>query len=109
VLGFAGSMLAAEVCWRIGIHCLNRTDARGIERLYIDGMDALLAKDAVFFHENFAGSLTKRVLSFAGRYEDFVDTIAFRIVGQLLPLVFASVVLWTYDPRLVGLLAAMVR
>ncbi|HZG90495.1 MAG TPA: ABC transporter ATP-binding protein, partial [Pseudonocardia sp.] len=108
VLGFAGSMLAAEVCWRIGIHCLNRTDARGIERLYIDGMDALLAKDAVFFHENFAGSLTKRVLSFAGRYEDFVDTIAFRIVGQLLPLVFASVVLWTYDPRLVGVLAGMV-
>ncbi len=108
VLGFAGSMLAAEVFWRIGVHCLNRTDARGIERLYIDGMDALLAKDAVFFHENFAGSLTKRVLSFAGRYEDFVDTIAFRIVGQLLPLVFASVVLWTYDPRLVGLLVAMV-
>ena len=37
-------------------------------------MDALLAKDAAFFHENFAGSLTKRVLSYASEYEDFVDT-----------------------------------
>ena len=65
-------------------------------------MDELLAKDAAFFHENFAGSLTKRVLSFASQYEDFVDTLAFQIVANLLPLAFASVVLWQFDPRLVA-------
>jgi ATP-binding cassette, subfamily B, bacterial len=108
VVGFVVAMLAGHVCWRIGIHCLNRTDADGIERLYIDGMDALLAKDAAFFHENFAGSLTKRVLSFASRFEDFVDIFAFQIVGQLLPLGFAGVVLWRYDPRLVAVLGGMV-
>jgi hypothetical protein len=67
VAGFAAVLLVAETLWRIGLHCLNRLDALGIEHLYLIGMDELLAKDAAFFHDNFAGSLTKRVLSFAAR------------------------------------------
>src|ERR1700722_6230510 len=90
VVAFAGVLLFAEFLWRIGIHCLNRLDGRGIENLYIIGMNELLAKDAAFFHDNFAGSLTKRVLSFASRFEDFADNLAFNIVGSLLPLPFAS-------------------
>jgi ATP-binding cassette subfamily B protein len=108
VVGFLAAMLAGETLWRIGIHCMNRTDANGVARLHISGMDALLAKDAAFFHENFAGSLTKRVLSFAQQYENFVDTIMFRVVGQFLPLGFASVVLWGYDPLLVAVLLGMI-
>ncbi|MEV3988453.1 ABC transporter ATP-binding protein [Streptomyces sp. NPDC049837] len=105
VLGFAGVLLLAEALWRIGLHCLNRLDARGIEHLYVVGMDELFAKDAAFFHDNFAGSLTKRVLSFATRFEEFVDTLTFSVMGSFVPLVFASVVLWQYDPLLVvGLL-----
>jgi ATP-binding cassette subfamily B protein len=108
VIGFAAAMLAGQVCWRAGIHLLNRADAYGMEQLYIDGMDELLAKDAAFFHENFAGSLTKRVLTFASQYEDFVDTLAFRIVANLLPLAFASVVLWQFDPLLVLVMLGMI-
>jgi ATP-binding cassette subfamily B protein len=108
VVGFLASLLSGEVLWRVGVHCLNRTAANGISGLYISGMDALLAKDAAFFHENFAGSLTKRVLSFATQYEEFVDTITFQIVGQLLPLGFAAVVLWRYDPRLVAVMLGMI-
>src|SRR6266699_1813193 len=108
VLGFAGVLLFAEIVWRIGIHCLNRLDGRGIENLYVIGMDELLAKDAAFFHDNFAGSLTKRVLSFASRFEDFTDNLVFNIVGSLVPLVFASVVLWRYDPLLVAGLIGLI-
>ncbi len=108
VLGFAGVLLFAEILWRIGIHCLNRLDGRGIENLYVIGMDELLAKDAAFFHDNFAGSLTKRVLSFASRFEDFTDNLVFNIVGSLVPLVFASVVLWRYDPLLVAGLIGLI-
>jgi ATP-binding cassette subfamily B protein len=104
VLTFAGALLAGDVLWRAGVHCLNRADAYGIERLSISGMNALLAKDASFFHENFAGSLTKRVLSYASEYEDFVDTLSFQIVANVVPLTFASVVLWQYDPLLVAVL-----
>jgi ATP-binding cassette, subfamily B, bacterial len=108
VLGFAGVLLFAEVAWRIGIHCLNRLDGHGIENLYVIGMDELLAKDAAFFHDNFAGSLTKRVLSFATRFEDFTDNLVFNIVGSLVPLLFAAVVLWRYDPLLVAGLIGLI-
>ncbi|MEU6556698.1 ABC transporter ATP-binding protein [Streptomyces sp. NPDC046915] len=108
VLGFAGVLLLAETLWRIGLHCLNRVDALGIEHLYVIGMDELFAKDAVFFHDNFAGSLTKRVLSFATRFEEFVDTLTFNIAGSLVPLLFGSVVLWRYDPLLVVGLLTMI-
>lgn len=108
ILGFGGVLLLAEALWRLGLHCLNRLDALGIEHLYVIGMDELFAKDAAFFHDNFAGSLTKRVLSFATRFEEFVDTMTFQVVGSFVPLVFGSVVLWRYEPLLVVGLLAMI-
>ena len=109
VLGFTVVLLVAETLWRIGLHYLNRLAANSIEHLYVIGMDELFAKDAAFFHDNFAGSLTKRVLSFASRFEDCIDTLTFQVVGSLVPLVFGSVVLWRYEPLLVvGLLAMIV-
>ncbi|MET9559853.1 ABC transporter ATP-binding protein [Streptomyces tauricus] len=109
VLAFAGVLLLGEALWRLGLHCLNRLAARGIESLYVIGMDELFAKDAAFFHDNFAGSLTKRVLSFASRFEEFVDTLTFQVVGRVVPLAFGSVILWRYEPLLVvGLLTMLV-
>ncbi|MFD0371256.1 ABC transporter ATP-binding protein [Streptomyces sp. NPDC127114] len=108
VLGFAGVLLFSEALWRVGLHCLNRLDALGIEQLYVLGMDELFAKDAAFFHDNFAGSLTKRVLSFASRFEEFVDTLTFNVMGSFVPLLFASVVLWQYEPLLVVGLLVMI-
>ena len=109
VLGFAGVLLFAEIVWRIGLSGVIRLEGHGIENLYVIGLDELLAKDAAFFHASFAGSLTKRVLSFASRFEDFTGNAVFNIVGSLVPLAFALVVLWRYDPLLVagliGLLA----
>ncbi|GAB3659338.1 ABC transporter ATP-binding protein [Actinocorallia lasiicapitis] len=108
VLGFGGVLLAGEVLWRIGLHFLIRTDGRGIERLGIDGMDALLAKDSAFFQNAFAGSLTKRVLSYSSGFEQFADTLAFSVIANLLPLMFASVVLWRFDPVLVLVLVTLI-
>lgn len=108
VLAFGGFMLLSELLWRIGLHCLNRVDGRGIENLSALAMDELLGKDASFFHDNFAGSLTKRVLSFAFRFENFVDVLAFKIVANLVPLGFACVVLWSYNPVLVAVLVGLI-
>ncbi|WP_433466176.1 ABC transporter ATP-binding protein [Spirillospora sp. CA-128828] len=108
VLAFAGLMLAGEVLWRGGLHFLNRTDGRGIEQLGIVGMDELLAKDTAFFHENFAGSLTKRILSFSGGFENFADTLTFSIMANVIPLSFASVILWRYHPLLVVVLVGLI-
>src|SRR3954454_8002029 len=100
VLLFAGALLLGEVFWRVGFHCLSRAEGRGIGDLYIRGMDELLAKDTAFFHDNFAGSLTKRVVSFASRFEEFFDTLTFSIVAEVIPLIFACFVLWQFDPML---------
>ncbi|MGW4643658.1 ABC transporter ATP-binding protein [Sphaerisporangium sp. NPDC004334] len=108
VLGFGALLVLGEVLWRVGLHFLNRTDARGIERLGVIGMDELLAKDSAFFHDNFAGSLTKRVLSFSSGFEGFADTLAFSIVAKVVPLAFASVVLWRYHPLLVFVLLGLI-
>ncbi|MFD1120791.1 ABC transporter transmembrane domain-containing protein, partial [Sphaerisporangium aureirubrum] len=108
VLGFGALLLAGEALWRLGLHFLNRTEARGIERLGATGMNELLAKDAAFFHDNFAGSLTKRVLNFSNGFEDFTDTLTFSIMAKLVPLAFASVVLWQYHPLLVVVLVGLI-
>ncbi|MEV4296665.1 ABC transporter ATP-binding protein [Microbispora rosea] len=108
VLGFGAMLLTGEALWRVGLHFLNRTDARGIERLGVVGMDELLAKDATFFHDNFAGSLTKRVIGFSSRFEEFADTLTFSIIAKLVPLAFASVVLWRYHPLLVLVLVGLI-
>jgi ATP-binding cassette subfamily B protein len=92
--------LAGEVMWRLGIHFLNRMDSRGIERLYLEGMEALLAKDLAFFQDNFAGSITKKVVGYAKSFEEFGDTVSFRIVSSFLPLVFITIVLWRFSPLL---------
>ncbi|GAA3224834.1 ABC transporter ATP-binding protein [Actinocorallia longicatena] len=108
VLGFGGMLLAGEVLWRLGLHFHNRLDARGIERLGSQGMDELLRKDAAFFQNSFAGSLTKRILGYANGFEQFADTLTFSIMGNAIPLVFASVVLWRYDPLLVLVLVGLI-
>ncbi|XVQ07037.1 ABC transporter ATP-binding protein [Spirillospora sp. CA-255316] len=108
VLGFAGVMLAGEALWRAGLYFLNRAEARGIERLGIVGMDELLAKDTAFFHDNFAGSLTKRILNFSGGFEYFADTLTFSIMANVIPLSFASVVLWRFHPVLVLVLVGLI-
>jgi len=108
VLGFALVLLFAEIVWRIGLYGVIRLEGHGIENLYVIGMDELLAKDAAFFYDNFAGSLTKRVLSFATRFEDFTDNLVFNIVSSIVPLAFASVVLWRYDPLLVAGLIGLI-
>ncbi|GAB2835121.1 ABC transporter ATP-binding protein [Actinocorallia aurea] len=108
VLGFGGVLLAGEACWRAGLHFLNRVDARGIERLGARAMDELLAKDAAFFQNSFAGSLTKRVLGFSNGFEEFADTITFSVMAAVIPVLFASVVLWRYDPLLVVVLLGLI-
>jgi ATP-binding cassette, subfamily B, bacterial len=107
VLIFAGLWLAGQITWRIAIALMIRAEIRGMEALYIEAMDELLAKDLSFFHHNFAGSLTKRALGYARRFEDVFDVLAFQVAGSILPLGFVAVVLWAYSPWLGVVLVSM--
>jgi ATP-binding cassette subfamily B protein len=107
VLTFAGLWLAGEIIWRSAMVLVARAEIRGMEALYIEAMDELLAKDLAFFQNNFAGSLTKRALGYARRFEDVMDVLAFQLIANAIPLVFVSFVLWTYSPLLIATLLGM--
>src|SRR5262249_32518829 len=107
VLAFAGVWLAGEVIWRVAGFVIARAEVRGLVELYIEAMDELLAKDLSFFHDNYAGSLTKRALGYARRFEDVFDVMCFQVLGNVLPLGFVAFVLWKHSPLLILTLVGM--
>ena len=107
VVLLAVAWLGGEAIWRLAGVLLSRLEYHAIRALHIEAMDDLFAKDAGFFHNNFAGSLTKRALGYARRFEDVFDVFAFSIGGNLLPLVFAIVVLAGFSGWLIAVLVSM--
>jgi ATP-binding cassette subfamily B protein len=107
VLTFAALWMAGEVLWRVAACFIARTEIRSMEALYIEAMDELLVKDLSFFHDNFAGSLTKRALGYARRFEDVFDVMCFQVVASAIPVTFVVAVLWTYSPLLILALLTM--
>jgi ATP-binding cassette, subfamily B, bacterial len=107
VLLLAGAWLGGEALWRLAGWLLARLEFYAIRALYIEAMDELFAKDVAFFHNNFAGSLTKRALGYARRFEDVFDVCAFSIAGNVLPLTFAVIVLAQYSGWLILVLLSM--
>jgi ATP-binding cassette, subfamily B, bacterial len=107
VLTFMALWFAGEVVWRVAEALIARAEIFGIQSLYIEAMDELLAKDLAFFHDNFAGSLTKRTLGYARRFEDVFDVLSFQVIAKIVPLGFVTVVLWHYSPLLILVLLGM--
>jgi ATP-binding cassette subfamily B protein len=101
------SWLLGEAIWRFGGWVISVFEYHGIRELYLEAMDELFAKDVSFFQDNFAGSLTKRALGYARRYEEVIDICTFSIGGNLIPLAFAIVVLSRFSGWLVITLVAM--
>jgi ATP-binding cassette, subfamily B, bacterial len=83
VLVFTVVWLAGETFWRIAAPFIARAEIRGIESLHVEAMDELLAKDLSFFHDNYAGSLTKKALGYARRFEDVFDVFCFQVLPNL--------------------------
>ena len=104
VLTFAALWSSGQIVWRIAIALIARIEIRGMEALYIEAMDELLAKDLAFFQNNYAGSLTKRALGYARRFEDVFDVLVVPGGADVLPLGFVGVVLWSYSPWLIVVL-----
>lgn len=107
VLALALFWTLGEILWRIGLYLSIKTSAENMKYLYIEALDRLAEKDISFFHDNFAGSLTKKALGYAKRFEDFIDSFLFNIVPNILPLPFIGYVLWQFSPWLIVLLLGM--
>src|SRR4051812_26046444 len=107
VLTFTALWLAGEVVWRGAEALVARAEISGLQSLYVRVMDELMAKDLAFCHDNFAGSLTKRTLGYARRFEDVFVVLSFQVIAKILPLGFVTVVLWRYSPLLILVLLGM--
>ena len=75
--------------------------------LYTTGLNELSKKDINFFHNNFAGSLTKKTIGYGRNFEGFFDAIMFNVVAGGVPLIFAAIVLWSFSPWLMIVLLGM--
>jgi ATP-binding cassette subfamily B protein len=107
VVLLAVAWLGGEALWRLAGILMSRLESHVIRALYIEAMDDLFAKDAGFFHNNFAGSLTKRALGYVRRFEDVFDVFALSICGNLFPLLFALIVLAQFSGWLILVLVSM--
>lgn len=102
-----GTWLTGEALWRLAYFFNAKVCARGIGALYENAVQLLLRKDNDFFNNNFAGSLTKNVGGYARNYERFFSTIALDVSPNVIPIIFASIILWTYSPYITFLLLLM--
>ncbi len=107
LIAFAGIWFIGELLWRLAFFCLNRADSRVMRNLYIEGMHEISTRDIGFFHDNFAGSLTKRTIGYAKSFESFMDTLSFSVFANLIPILFVGVILWRFSPLLVVVLIGM--
>lgn len=97
---FALTWISGEIFWRIAIFFIIRAETKGMNNLYVFALDELLKKDLGFFHNNFVGSLTKKAIAYARNFEQFVDMLLFGVFTNVLPLVFAAIILYRYSPWL---------
>lgn len=93
--------LTGEMLWRIAIYFLIRLEARSEERLFNLAMEKMFKRPMAFFSDNFAGSLTKKTIGFARNFTSIADAFAMNIITNLFPLIFISIVLWTFSPLIV--------
>ncbi len=108
ILLFTFVWATGEVFTRIGYYYSVKYQVKGLERLYNNAMNYLFTKDTAFFHNNFTGSLTKRVTDYCWKYLDLNNTLLNNVFANYIPVIFAGVILWFFSPWLVvGLLGLM--
>ncbi|HSX34967.1 MAG TPA: ABC transporter ATP-binding protein [Candidatus Saccharimonadales bacterium] len=107
LLLFGGAWFGGELLWRATFLLLSASEKRIMQNLYINGLADLHKKDLGFFHNNFAGSLTKKTIGYGRNFESFFDTIVFSVIANVVPLIFVGIVLWHYSPWLPVALVAM--
>jgi ATP-binding cassette subfamily B protein len=107
LLWFGGAWFGGELLWRITFLLLSAGEKRIMQTLYINALGALHKQDLGFFHNNFAGSLTKKTIGYGRNFESFFDTIVFSVVANMMPLIFVGIILWRYSPWLPVALVGM--
>ncbi len=97
---FGASWMIGELLWRLDIYLMIRFESKVIHELYSKSMHVLINKELSFYANRFTGTITKNILSYARRFENFFDTLIFDVVSNLIPALFATIVLFLISPLL---------
>lgn len=100
LLLFGSAWLSGELLWRFAFCIMARFEANTLEKLYSKTLRDLVYKDLSFFHDRFAGSITKNILAYARRFEGYYDTLTFGVFSQIGPIIFGLGVLTILSPLL---------
>jgi ATP-binding cassette subfamily B protein len=100
LLLFGGAWLAGEMLWRLAIYLMIEFETAIIRKLYDDALKLLIEKELTFYANRFTGTITKNLLAYARRFETFFDTIIFEIVSNVIPAIFAAIILFFISPWL---------
>ena len=92
VLWFLG-----EACWRVGMYYLTKLETLSMVNLSHKSFGQLMERDYSFYADHFVGSLTKKAHAYARNFEGFTDTISLNVTPNLLPMIFALIVLARYS------------
>ena len=87
-----------EVAWRVGIHFMIRLEEIGIKNMSEKMFWKLTSRDYDFYTNNFVGTLVKRGVSYSRNFDALSDTLAYNVLSNVIPIIFASVILWRYSP-----------
>jgi ATP-binding cassette subfamily B protein len=107
IAAFGAAWLLGEALWRLAMFLMIKGESAAMQELYVNALQMMIDKDLGFFHDNFAGSLTKKTSGYALKYVDFLDTTMFSIAPNIIPMFFIGFVLWQYSPWLVAVLFGM--
>lgn len=106
---FGGAWLLGEAFWRLAFWMIQRFEINAFEFLFNYSFENLLKQDLAFYHNRFAGSITKNTVGFTRRFEGFFDTIIFDVISTIIPAIFGLAVLFFISPLLsMALLGMMI-
>ncbi len=108
IILFGVLWLIGELLWRVGLHYLIKLETEGINRLTKDSFRRLTELDYDFYTNNFVGSLTKKALAYSRGFETFTDTVSFNVITNIIPILFAMVILWHYSPIIPAVLVVCI-
>ena len=100
VIAFGVSWLIGELLWRLGIFFDIRSHDKALRQIQSAGLGQVLKHDVKFFHDNFAGSLTKKTTGYSARFVDVNDVFMLNVFPNIIPGIFALIVLTFYSPLL---------
>lgn len=100
VAWFGLAWMCGELLWRLAIHIMIRYEIGVMRQLYSTALSGLMDKDMGFFVNRFSGSITKNVITYSRNFEKFFNTLSFEVISQLVPALFAAIVLYFISPWL---------